>query len=64
MLAFRQLAHALQPQDFHFELPSSNHRRKFGFCAVPAPDTGDKKFASSAESVGAFWLRKAAEAVK
>jgi hypothetical protein len=41
MLAFRQLANALQPRHFYFELPSSNRHRKFGFWAVPAPDTGD-----------------------
>jgi hypothetical protein len=44
MLAFRQLANALQPRHFYFELPSSNRRRKFAFWAVPVLDTGQKKF--------------------
>jgi hypothetical protein len=42
MLAFRQLANALAPRHFYFELPSSNRRRKFGFWAVPAPDSSEK----------------------
>jgi hypothetical protein len=44
MLAFRQLANALQPRHFYFELPSSNRRRKLEFWAVPAPNARQKKF--------------------
>jgi hypothetical protein len=42
MLAFRQLANALQRHHFYFDLPSSNRRRKFGFWAGPAPDASEK----------------------